>query len=249
MRAATQFFLLEPFIAKAVPQGKPRKDSELIFRLPVSAFRLGLSCYTPAVILEIVKYGHPVLRQKGKRIAADAVRRGELRSLAADMIETMRAANGVGLAAQQIGRAILFTVLDVTDTERPSEMFIDGTPQDVSSFMPMALVNPAIIHADGESISSEGCLSVPEITADIRRAARITVRAQTLDGQALAFDCTGLLARAIQHEVDHLNGILFVDRMDAATRASLSGKLKKLQKDTLAAMEKPAKPRRALAKL
>jgi len=198
------------------------------------------------VILEIIKYGHPTLRQKGKRI--DRVT-PEIRQLAAAMIETMHAANGVGLAAQQIGRAILLTVLDVRDTERPSEMFLDGTPQDVASLMPLVLVNPAIAHAEGEAINSEGCLSVPEISADIRRAARITVRAQTLDGKALTFDCTGLLARAIQHEADHLNGILFIDRMDAAMRASFSGKLKKMQKETLAGLEKPAKARRALAKL
>jgi peptide deformylase len=196
------------------------------------------------VILEIIKYGHPTLRQKGKRIERVTP---ELRQLAADMIQTMHAANGVGLAAQQIGRAILLTVLDVRDTDRPSEMFVDGTPQDVPSKMPLALVNPTVLQAEGEATNSEGCLSVPEINAEIRRAARIAVRAQTLDGQTLAFDCTGLLARVIQHEVDHLNGILFIDRMDAATRASLSGKLKKMQKETLASLEKPAKKRRALA--
>jgi peptide deformylase len=198
--------------------------------------------------MEIAKYGHPVLRQKGKRIDADTLRRGELRQLAADMIETMHAASGVGLAAQQIGRAILFTVLDVRDVERPSEMFIDGKLQDVASLMPMALLNPTITQAEGEAINSEGCLSVPEISAEIQRALRITVRAQSLDGQALTFDCTGLLARAIQHEVDHLNGILFIDRADAATRASFSGKLKKIQKETRSRLEKPTRRRRALAK-
>jgi peptide deformylase len=198
------------------------------------------------VILEIVKCGHPSLRQKGKSI--DIVT-PEIRQLASDMIETMHAANGVGLAAQQIGRAIKLTVLDVRETERPSEMIIDGKPQDFAPFMPLALINPTITHSEGEAIATEGCLSVPEISAEIRRAARITVQAQTLDGQSLAFDCTGLLARAAQHEVDHLNGILFIDRMDAATRASFSGKLKKMQKETRSKMEKHIRTRRALAKL
>jgi len=165
------------------------------------------------------------------------------------MIETMHAASGVGLAAQQIGRAIKLTVLDVRDTERPSGMFIDEKPQDLASLMPMALLNPIVTHSEGEATASEGCLSVPEINAEIRRAARITVQAQTLDGHSLTFDCIGLLARAAQHEVDHLNGILFIDRMDAATRASLSGRLKKMQKETRSQLEKPTRTRRALAKL
>lgn len=198
------------------------------------------------MILEIVKYGHPALRQKGKGI--DHIT-PEIRQLASDMIETMHAANGVGLAAHQIGRAIKLTVLDVRGTERPSEMIIDGKPQDFASFMPLALINPTITHSEGEAIATEGCLSVPEISAEIRRAARITVQAQTLDGQSLAFDCTGLLARAAQHEMDHLNGILFIHRMDAAKRASLSGKLKKMQKETRSKTEKPIRTRRALAKL
>ena len=200
--------------------------------------------YSRAVTLEIVKYGHPVLREKGKPVARVTQ---EIRQLAADMIETMYAAKGVGLAAQQIGRALLLTVVDVRDSERPSEMFIDGQAQDLDLRMPLVLVNPKIAGAAGEQIGIEGCLSVPDINADIRRAARVTVTAQTLDGGTLTFDCTGLFARAVQHEVDHLNGVLFIDRMDAATRASLSGKLKKLQKETQAKLAKPVKRRRVLA--
>jgi peptide deformylase len=198
------------------------------------------------VILEIVIYGHPVLRQKGKRV--DRVT-PEIRRLAEDMIETMHAANGVGLAAQQIGRAIKLTVVDVRDTERPSEIFVNGTAQDFAAWMPMVLVNPTITHSKGEAVGTEGCLSVPDISAEIKRAARITVHAQTLDGVLIAFDCTGLLARATQHEIDHLNGILFVDRMDAATRVSLSGKLKKMQKETRSHLDIPGKAKRALVKM
>jgi peptide deformylase len=131
----------------------------------------------------------------------------------------------------------------------PSQLLVDGQPQDLKSRMPLVLVNPHLSHLEGEQVGSEGCLSIPEVNADIRRAAKVHVRAQTLDGAQIAFDCTGLLARAAQHEVDHLNGILFIDRMDAATRTSFAGKLKKMQKETLTTLDKSAKPRRALAKL
>jgi peptide deformylase len=196
------------------------------------------------VILEIVKCGHPVLRQKGRRI--DHVT-PELRQLAADMIETMHAANGVGLAGQQVGLALMFAVIDAAASELPSELIVNGQPQDLTAWMPLVLVNPVLSDPEGEQISNEGCLSVPDVTADIRRAARITVRAHDLDGEEITFDCTGLLARAVQHEVDHLNGILFIDRMDAATRVSFAGKIKKLQKETQAKLGKTAKPRRQLA--
>lgn len=202
--------------------------------------------YTAPVILEIVKYGHPVLREKGKRIERITP---EIRQLAVDMIETMHAAEGVGLAAQQIGRAIMLTVIDVSVSQLPSELIINGQSQDIPSCMPVILVNPVLSQLEGEQIGPEGCLSVPDISEEIRRAARVTVTAQNLDGQDIQFICTGLLARAAQHEVDHLNGILFIDRMDAATRVSLAGQLKRMQKETLATLPKPSKNRRVLAKM
>ena len=205
---------------------------------------LRFAAIVTAVILEIVQCGNPVLREKGRRI--DHVT-PELCQLADDMIETMRAANGIGLAAQQVGRVLMLTVIDSTASELPSELLINGQPQDLAAWMPLALVNPILSNPEGEQIASEGCLSVPDVTADIRRAAKITVRAQKLDEKEIAFDCTGLLARAVQHEVDHLNGILFIDRMDAATRASFAGKIKKLQKETQAKLGKAAKPRRRMA--
>lgn len=134
----------------------------------------------------------------------------------------------------------MLTVIDVSESELPWTSF----PQ---LSMPLVLLNPQVTEAEGEQIGPEGCLSVPEVTVDIRRAGKVTVQAETLDGQPLKFECTGLLARAAQHEMDHLNGILFIDRMDAATRASLSGKIKRMQKETLAALGKPGKPRRVVA--
>lgn len=191
------------------------------------------------MIREIVKYGHPVLRAKGRRVERVTA---EIRQLAADMIETMYAANGVGLAAQQVGQPLQLTVIDVTKSDLPWTM-TPALPQ------PLVLLNPQLGQPRGDQVGTEGCLSIPDISADIRRAAGVTVRAESLTGQPIEFECTGLLARAAQHEIDHLNGILFTDRMDAATRASLAGQLKRLQKETLAKLGKPTLRRRVLAKL
>ena len=184
------------------------------------------------MVLNIVKYGNPVLRAKGMQIGeAD----DQTRKLADDMLETMRAANGVGLAAQQVGVPIQLAVIDVTGVEdRPSEMIVDGKSVDLSAFMPLVLVNPVLELGKETEEGVEGCLSFPEISGDIVRASRVKVKARKLDGSTIEFEARGLLSRAVQHEVDHLNGILFVDRMNSATRTSLAGKLKRLQKDTRA---------------
>lgn len=192
------------------------------------------------MILDIVKCGHPVLREKGQRIARITP---ELRQLTADMIETMYAANGVGLAAHQVGRPLLLTVIDVAASESPSELRLNGQPQDLAAHMPLILLNPAITHTDGEQLSEEGCLSVPEVSAPIRRAALVRVEAENMDGHSLRLEATGLLARALQHEIDHLNGILFLDRMDAATRVSFEGRIKKLQKETQSQLKQSGKRR------
>lgn len=189
--------------------------------------------------LPIVKYGHPVLRQRGKRIEAVTP---EVRALAASMLETMRANAGVGLAAQQVGQPLLLMVLDTRESERPSTLHINGAAADIAAHMPMVLLNPLLIEPDGKEVGFEGCLSFPGISADICRADSITVSAMNLDGQPLKFRCGGLLARVIQHENDHLHGVLFVDRMDSATKVSLGGTLKRLQKETQA--ELPAARRR-----
>jgi peptide deformylase len=186
------------------------------------------------MILPIVKYGHPVLRQRGAKIAAVTP---EIRALASDMIETMRAANGVGLAAQQVGRALMLLVADVRESERPSTLEIGGKPVDVHSHMPMVLINHAVTEPTGNVPGNEGCLSFPGISADIRRAEAVTVTAMGLDGKPLTFRCSGLLARVIQHEGDHLNGVLFIDRMDSATKVSLGGQLKRLARETEEALK------------
>jgi peptide deformylase len=181
--------------------------------------------------LEIVKYGDPVLRQKGKPV--DEIT-DEVRTLAGNMIETMRVANGVGLAAQQIGIPLQLTVLEVEeDDDRPSTMIVDGKQVDLAAWMPMVLLNPILELGAEKADGSEGCLSFPEITADIERAVSVKAKGRLLDGRDIEFQATGLLARALQHETDHLNGILFIDRMKSATRTVLAGRLKRLQRETL----------------
>jgi peptide deformylase len=182
------------------------------------------------MILSISQYGDPILRVKGKRIEKID---DHIRELAANMIETMHAANGVGLAAQQVGEALQLTVLDVSQVEdRPSTMKLNGEDVDPKTVMPVVLINPEIEIGGATETGTEGCLSFPEITGQIERAKSIIVRAQTVEGDTIAIQASGLLARAIQHEVDHLNGILFIDRMNSAAKAALSSRLKRLQKET-----------------
>jgi peptide deformylase len=182
------------------------------------------------MILPILEYGDPILRAKGKPIENMEDR---IRELAANMIETMHAANGVGLAAQQVGEALQLTVLDVSLVEdRPSTLKVDGKEVDPKTAMPLVLINPEIELQGATETGVEGCLSFPEITGDIERATSVIVRAQTLDSSIIEIEATGFLARAIQHEGDHLNGILFIDRMNSAAKAALSSRLKRLQKDT-----------------
>ena len=180
--------------------------------------------------LSILQYGNPVLRAKGKQI--DKID-NRIRELAQNMIETMHAANGIGLAAQQVGEALQLTVLDISQIEdRPSTMKLNGEDVDPKAAMPLVLINPQITRSEGSAIGTEGCLSFPEITGEIERAESVSVRAETLENKTIEIDATGLLARALQHEADHLNGILFIDRMNSAAKASLSSRLKRLQKET-----------------
>lgn len=178
--------------------------------------------------MEIVKYGDPVLRAKGARIEAIT---DEIRELADAMIETMNEANGVGLAAQQVGVPVQLAIVDVAGVEdRPSTMLIDGKEVPLEEWCPLVLVNPELELGAEKELGTEGCLSFPNVVADILRPTTVKARAELIDGRRVEFEAQGLLARALQHEVDHLNGILFTDRMTSATKVSLAGKLKRLQK-------------------
>ena len=182
------------------------------------------------MILSILEYGDSILRAKGKQIENIDDR---IRELAANMVETMHAANGVGLAAQQVGEVLQLTVLDVSLVEdRPSTLKLNGKEVDPKTAMPLVLINPEIELRGEAEVGVEGCLSFPEITGDIERAKSVVVRAQTVEGEKVEIEAGGFLARAIQHEGDHLNGILFIDRMNSAAKAALSSRLKRLQKET-----------------
>jgi peptide deformylase len=183
----------------------------------------------------VVKYGTPVLRQKGARI--DAIT-PSVKQLAADMLETMHAYKGVGLAAQQVGFALQLAVVDARGvTDRPSTLELKGQPADVAGFMPLVLINPVLQPLGQPVTGPEGCLSFPEIYADITRPEVLDVKALNLEGKPVEFRCGGLLARVIQHEYDHLQGILFIDRMDRKTKEELRDELELLMAETKAALK------------
>lgn len=180
------------------------------------------------MILPVVKYGTPVLRQKGSRIETVSP---VIAKLIADMLETMYAYKGIGLAAQQVGVPIQLTVIDVRGvTDRPSSLELNGQPADVHAFMPLVLINPEITPVGKPVAGPEGCLSFPEVFADIERPDTVNVKALNAEGKAVQFRCGGLLARAAQHETDHLHGILFIDRMDKKTKEELRPELERLRK-------------------
>ena len=187
------------------------------------------------MVLPIVKYGHPALRQRGAKIEKITP---AIRQLIADMLETMYAAAGVGLAAQQVAQPLQLTVLDVRGVkDRPSTMEINGMPAEVTDFMPLVLINPEV-KLFGELVTGpEGCLSFPEIYEDIARPESVDVTALDAGGREIRFKAGGLLARAIQHETDHLNGILFIDRMPTEAKQALKPELEELQAATKAALK------------
>lgn len=179
-------------------------------------------------MLDVVQLGHPALRAKAQPVQQvdDA-----LRELARQMLEAMYAHDGVGLAANQVGRDVRLIVLDVTEArKRPSALRIGGRPRNVRRHMPMALVNPRIELSEERETGAEGCLSIPGISADVERARGVRLEALQLDGTPIAFEAEGLLARVLQHEVDHLDGVLFIDRLSAGTRREIAAELQKLQR-------------------
>ena len=187
------------------------------------------------MIMQIVKYGTPILRQKGVKI--DGVT-PTIQKLIADMFETMYAHKGIGLAAQQVGLALQLTVIDVRGvTDRPSTLELNGQVADVHQFMPLVLINPEWKPVGKPVAGPEGCLSFPEIFSDITRPDIIDVKALDKDYKPTEFRCGGLLARAIQHEYDHLQGILFIDRMNKEQKKEVQEQLDLLQTETKAALK------------
>jgi peptide deformylase len=164
-------------------------------------------------IYAIVKYGDPILEKPAQTIAKFDT---ELAELAEDMFATMYAAQGIGLAAPQIGKSIRLAVVDVTGGKNPEAKIV--------------LANPQIIHGEGEKREEEGCLSIPGFRGYVVRPQFVTIRAQNLKGESFEIRGEDLLARAFCHEIDHLNGILFLQHLSMLKRDLIRRKIKKLKK-------------------
>lgn len=186
------------------------------------------------MILQLRYFNDPILRQQGEPIKHfDET----LKTLASDMIETMSAEEGIGLAAQQIGKKCMLCVIDLplNKKDAPFSWRYDGElqPMPFEQLMPMVLVNPQINHYSRETSDYiEGCLSFPEINGEVTRPASIHLHFQDLNGIRHALECNDLFARVIQHEVDHLNGKLFIDHMDKKTLRQLSLKMNRLKRQS-----------------
>jgi peptide deformylase len=181
--------------------------------------------------LAIVHYNDPVLRKKGEKIT---IFDGDLASFAEEMIKTMHEARGIGLAAQQVGRAIQLCVVDLRGVEAEFDWMLDGAKPPLELFMPMVAANPKLtVYRKAPLITSEeGCLSFPEIRGDVERVATLSAVFQDQKGLPHTLECTGLFARCMLHEVDHLNGVLFIDRMTKPVRAAINDAVKALAKET-----------------
>lgn len=171
------------------------------------------------MIRKIVKYGDPVLEREGANVQEFGTQ--ELRALVEDMFESMYAAKGVGLAAPQIGESRKITVIDVSGGLKE-----EGVPPSEK----IVLINPKIIAKEGKQIGEEGCLSIPGFREQVKRAKKVTVRAQNLEGEWFERSGEDLLARAMQHEIDHLNGVLFITHISPLKRDLIKRKIKKMIK-------------------
>lgn len=172
--------------------------------------------------LQIVKYGDKVLREKAVPVAAVTP---ELQALALEMIDAMHAASGVGLAAEQVGRLERLFVIDV-----PADCIDDPEERAFNApiSMPLVCFNPQIVSREGSQCDKEGCLSFPGLGGKVARAYEVTVSFLDISGRSQMVTARGLLARAFQHELDHLDGVLYVDHLSAVEKMGMSGKLKKL---------------------
>ena len=162
----------------------------------------------------VVKWPDPVLARRGEDVT---VFDKSLETLVEEMFESMYAAQGIGLAAPQIAISKRITVIDVSFRKDPADK--------------LALINPKVIHVEGKQTEEEGCLSLPEIREKVHRAAKVRVRAQNVKGEWFEVEGDELLARALQHEIDHLDGVLFIDRLSRLKRELVLRKIRKLQKN------------------
>jgi len=163
---------------------------------------------------EVVKYPDPVLAKTGERVTEFTP---ELEQLVEEMFDSMYAAEGIGLAAPQIGISKQITVIDVSFKERPEDKLV--------------LINPEVLDREGRQVEEEGCLSLPDIRAKVERASWVKVRAQNVKGEFFEIEGEELLARALLHEIDHLHGVLFIDRVSRLKRDLILRRIKKLIKN------------------
>jgi peptide deformylase len=165
------------------------------------------------MVLPILKYGAQELKTMSTTIT---VFNGELEKIAKNMIETMYGAPGIGLAANQIGLNIRLTTIDLSVGEDPARLIV--------------ICNPEILTSEGEQKSEEGCLSIPEFTDTVVRPGKMIIKGQDIHGEELKIEATELLARCFSHEIDHLEGILFIDRLSSLKKTLIRNKIKKLAK-------------------
>lgn len=175
-------------------------------------------------LIPIRKYGDPILRKKATPVEGTDE---WIITLAEDMVETMYAAEGVGLAAPQVGELIRLIVADKSLRDEPREAIV--------------MVNPEVLETSGEDTHEEGCLSIPDIREEVIRPDTITVHFQTLTGEEVTVRCSGLLSRVILHEIDHLDGVLFIDRISSLRRQLLRGKLRRMAMETQKELERQRK--------
>ncbi len=166
------------------------------------------------MLLPIVVYGDPVLEKKGEKIKEI---NDDIKKLVEDMYETMKAAPGIGLAAPQVGKSLQLAIVDLSAGERPEERIV--------------LINPEIVEQEGTQKEEEGCLSFPGIFGFVERPEKVKVKYTDLDGTEKIIEAEGLLARALSHEIDHLNGKLFINKLAPVKKRMVIKKIKKLMKE------------------
>ena len=179
-------------------------------------------------ILPIHIYGQPVLRKKARAVRSVT---SDVHETVETMFATMRNAHGIGLAANQVGLLQRIIVVDISEMEEGA-----GVP-------PLALLNPEVVDEEGKWTMEEGCLSIPEIRGDVQRAEKVVVRYRDLDFQEMEVTAEGLLARVLLHEIDHINGVLFIDRIGSTALKALRGRLNKLEKGEVEASYPVVAPR------
>lgn len=191
--------------------------------------------------LEILTYPNPVLREESEPVKEFGP---ELKKFAEDMLETMYDANGIGLAAIQVGRPIQMLVVDTRSRDLESASDDDHTELEKKITQPLVLINPEIVQGWGKTTFDEGCLSVPSFFETVERFEKVEIKAQDVNGKEIRFTTDGLLAICIQHEMDHLKGMLFIDHISFTKSNKIKNQIKKSGYPTKEEIEEKRKAKR-----